>query len=346
MDIVEECQNHRNVFIWVKQHARLASERQRASILLACAAGLTQETIAEVVGCSRSTVVRTYRRWREHGCWGLVDKRRFGQPRKPTRTIQDLLIELCHHQPSDYGWARSRWTTTLLSQEVERQLGVELSNVQTYRYLKQTGCRWRRPKPTVDKGPDDADEQLAEMRQRLVWNRGRNEVLLFEDEMKVQLNPKVGADWMPPNKRKKLITPGQNRTAYVAATYNPRTDHMVWAMARSNDSDLLEILLRMVADRYRGWGTIHMVMDNYSTHTSHQTDAVIEEFDGKLKRHFLPTYTPEANPIERVWWDVHDNVTRNHRHDTLDELLVDVYDYLRTRSYEGIEAASLRRQAA
>ena len=346
MGMVEECRNHRKFLIWVKQHTRLASERQRASILLACSARLTQETIAEAVGCARSTVVRTYRRWREHGCWGLVDKRRFGQPRKPTQTIRECLEELCHHQPSDYGWKRSRWTTELLSQEVERQVDVSISKAQTYRYLQQSGCRWRTPRPTIDTQPDDVDEQLDEMRQKLITDRDRHEVLLFEDEMKVELNPTIGADWMPPGTRKELVTPGINRTAYVAATYNPRTEHMVWAMARSNDSDLLEVLLRMVADRYRGWGTIHLVMDNYSTHTSNQTDRVIDDLDGKLERHFLPPYTPEANPIERVWWDVHDNVTRNHRHDTLDELLVEVYDYLRTRSYEGIEAAVLRRQAA
>ena len=146
--------------------------------------------------------------------------------------------------------------------------------------------------------------------------------------------------------RKGLVTPGQNRWAYVAATYNPQTEHMVWAMSDSNDSDLLEVLLRMVVDRYRGWQTVRLVMDNYSTHTSNQIDRVIEEFDGKLERHFLPAYCPEANPIERVWWDVHDNVTRNHRCDGLDELLEKVYDYLRIRAYEGIEPATLRRQAA
>jgi len=102
----------------------------------------------------------------------------------------------------------------------------------------------------------------------------------------------------------------------------------------------------MVADRYRGWETIHIVMDNYSTHTSNQTDGVIEELDGKIKRHFLPPYSPEANRIERVWWDVHDNVTRNHRCDDLEELLEEVYNYLRTRSYEGIDTAALRRAAS
>lgn len=347
MDIVVECRRDRQFLIWVKEHADLAAERRRAEILLACSAELTQHEIASIVGCNRTTVVRTYHDWREQRRQALVDGRRFGTRHKPAAQIRKLLRELCANQPSDYGWSRSRWSVELLSLEIENQLGCEVSIAQTYRYLLQAGCRWRKPQPEIEKTPEDADEQLREMRQKLIVERDPgNEVVLYEDEMKVALNPKVGADWMPPGVRKPLVTPGQNEWAYVAATYNPRTDHMVWAMSESNDSDLLEVLLRMVADRYRGWDTIHLVMDNYSTHHSNQTDAIIDEFDGKLQRHFLPKYCPEANPIERVWWDLHDNVTRNHRCDSLEELLEEVYDYLRTRAYEGVDPAALRRQAA
>jgi transposase len=37
--------------------------------------------------------------------------------------------------------------------------------------------------------------------------------------------------------------------------------------------------------------------------------------------HFLPPYCPDANRIERVWQDLHANVTRNHRCKTLNQLL-------------------------
>lgn len=346
MSIVRECRDERKFLIWVKEHSDRACERKRAAILLAATACMTQHRIAEVVGCNRTTVSRTYRRWREHGRWGLVDQRRFGDREKPAVKIRRLLKELCRNTPSDYGWSASQWSVELLREEVERQLECELSVAQTWRYLDEAGCRLKSPKPTVPEEPDDAEEQLAEMRQRLIRGRQSDEIVLFEDEMKIELNPSSGAVWCAPGHRKELVTPGRNRTAYVAATYNPDTEHMVWAMARSNDSDLLEVLLRMVADRYRRWPTIHLVMDNYSTHTSNQTDRVIEEFDGKLQRHFLPPYCPEANPIERVWWDVHEHVTRNHRHDSFDELLEEVYHYLRTRSYQGLDAAKLRRSAA
>ncbi len=42
----------------------------------------------------------------------------------------------------------------------------------------------------------------------------------------------------------------------------------------------------------------------------------------------LPTYCPQANPIERAFGDVHDGCTRNHRRTRLSDLVADVEDHL------------------
>ncbi len=40
----------------------------------------------------------------------------------------------------------------------------------------------------------------------------------------------------------------------------------------------------------------------------------------------LPTSCPQANPIERVFGDIHDGCTRNHRRKRLPDLVADVED--------------------
>jgi transposase len=35
----------------------------------------------------------------------------------------------------------------------------------------------------------------------------------------------------------------------------------------------------------------------------------------------LPKYSPDCNPIERVWWHWHEEITRNHQCQSLEELL-------------------------
>jgi hypothetical protein len=48
----------------------------------------------------------------------------------------------------------------------------------------------------------------------------------------------------------------------------------------------------------------------------------------RIQLHFLPPYCPDENRIERLWLDLHANVTRNHKHANLPGLCQDVATYL------------------
>jgi transposase len=56
---------------------------------------------------------------------------------------------------------------------------------------------------------------------------------------------------------------------------------------------------------------------------------------GRVKLHFLPSYCPDHTRIERVWQDLHANVTRNHRCRTMEQLMEQVKIYLKTRNKRG-----------
>ena len=59
-----------------------------------------------------------------------------------------------------------------------------------------------------------------------------------------------------------------------------------------------------------GVEAIHLVLDNYKIHDSKIVQAALQGcFAGRIKLHFLPPYCPKYNRIERVWKDLHDNVT-------------------------------------
>jgi len=50
--------------------------------------------------------------------------------------------------------------------------------------------------------------------------------------------------------------------------------------------------------------------------------------------HFFPPNCPDHNKIKRIWKDLHDNVTRNHRCRTMSELMHAVRTYLAKRDQE------------
>ena len=86
--------------------------------------------------------------------------------------------------------------------------------------------------------------------------------------------------------------------------------------------------------------TIHVILDNYSIHSTAQVAASLATPAGtRIQLHFLPPYCPDHNKIERTWKDLHDNVTRNHRCPDLRSLLREVRAYLRRRNTSKLNAS-------
>ena len=47
--------------------------------------------------------------------------------------------------------------------------------------------------------------------------------------------------------------------------------------------------------------------------------------------HPLPSWSPESNPVELVWWSLHEAVSRNHECAGLDDLVEFAEGYLEER---------------
>lgn len=62
------------------------------------------------------------------------------------------------------------------------------------------------------------------------------------------------------------------------------------------------------------------------------TQQTLAALEGRVVLHFLPPYCPQENRIERLWQDLHANVTRNHTRSRMQDLMADVRRYLNQRS--------------
>jgi len=188
---------------------------------------------------------------------------------------------------------------------------------------------------------------LAEIR-RVEERATPYEPVLYVDEVDIHLNPKIGRDWMLPGTQRRLVTPGTNRKFYLAGGLDVLTGKLVTTGLDKKNSDLFIAFLKVVDRRYERARRIHLILDNYKIHSSTRTTAALRAYGDRFVLHFLPPYCPDANRIERVWQDLHANVTRNHRCRTLFALLararcfVDAYQWKRTAntvSHEIMRAA-------
>lgn len=98
-----------------------------------------------------------------------------------------------------------------------------------------------------------------------------------------------------------------------------------------------------VGGAFRGPST---VVDNYMIHHRKKTWSAVEALAGKVVLHYLPPYSPEGNLIERVWLNMHNNVTRNHRHTDIESVVDSSLNYLDNYDGRGARAVADLRMAA
>jgi transposase len=124
-----------------------------------------------------------------------------------------------------------------------------------------------------------------------------------------------------------VLTPGNNEKRYLAGAYEPLNGRLVCVEGDRKASWIFLSLLRALLEAYDHAETIHVILDHDIVHKSQVTKTWLAEFGGRLQLHFMPPYCPSENRIERLWLDLHANVTRNHRQRTIGKLLRRVHGY-------------------
>jgi len=302
-------------------------EARRCRIILLLADGESVRSVEDKVGCVRSTVYQTQYRFADEGIEGLLDKRLQPGPRKATRRVRDQLLDYLDHVPRDYGWQRSNWTLELFALQLECDTGVKLSGSHIRQVLREEKCRRGRPRPGLAI-PVRGRRAVLNRIYALVRRARAEEEVFFVDEADLDLNPRIGLTYIKQGQQPVVLTPGKNVKYYLAGALNARTGNLVYTHGPRKNSGLFINLLEILHRTYRRARVIHLVLDNYIIHKSRTTREAIERFDHRIQLHFLPPYSPNHNRIERLWKQMHDNVTRNHKHQTMPSLWKDVTWFL------------------
>jgi transposase len=305
----------------------------RLRAVLAVARGRSRREVAAVMAVAPSTVVRAVERFVDGGFDALRDRREGNGARKVDEDYLDRLFAVLGHRADDFGWQRPTWTRELLALTVA-QMGCALVAVCTVgRALRQIGARRGRPKPTVDcPWPPELRDKVLRRLRRLENTASDEEPVVFADEVDIHLNPKIGLDWMNRGAQREVLTPGNNVKHYLAGALDSRSRRLVWVDGTRKNSALFCRLLDALVAAYPGSRVVHVILDNYSIHSSRLVQRKLVELGGRIRLHFLPPYCPDHNRIEREWQELHANVTRNHRCPDMLALLVHVVLYLMHRN--------------
>jgi len=178
------------------------------------------------------------------------------------------------------------------------------------KWLHQNKFRYKKPHQVPAKA--DAEKQAAFVAyyEALKTSKGTDEVMYFADSTHPAHQTRLAFGWIKKGIRKAVkMTACQKRVNIIGAinieTHQTTTREVEWVNAES----LKEFALNLIVDNPAA-KTIHLFLDNAGYHRSKEFVEWISET--KIKLHYLPPYSPNLNPIERLWKVMHEQVTYNH----------------------------------
>jgi transposase len=276
---------------WSRSAVIEASLAERARIVALAAEGLANAQIAERLGTSRPTVILWRARYAAGGLDALADRHRSGRPREIDEDMRlDIVARTLAGPPKRLGI--THWSTRLLASQV----GV--SNFTVSQIWREYGLKPHRS--TTFKFSTDP-ELVDKIRDivGLYLNPPEQAVVLCVDE-KSQIQALDRTQPILP------IRPGlaerrthdyvRHGTATLFAALEVATGRVTEeCFERHRHQEFLRFLGRVAKAYPRG--QLHIVLDNYGTHTHPVVKAWLERHP-RIHLHFTPTGASWLNMVE------------------------------------------------
>ena len=106
-----------------------------------------------------------------------------------------------------------------------------------------------------------------------------------------------------------LTTPGRQYRLNFIGGISLDGHKFVYQEAERVESYSIKAFLKKLGDKHAGNQKIHLILDNAGYHRSRAVKVYAKKL--RIKLHYLPPYSPNLNPIERLWKIMHQQVTYN-----------------------------------
>ncbi|MDQ3029781.1 MAG: IS630 family transposase [Actinomycetota bacterium] len=266
---------------------------QRARIVLLAADGLSNTTIADLVGMSRPTVIGWRDRYQAKGIAGLEDEQRPGRP----RTIDHAAIVTATLTPPPKKLGITHWSTRLLGRHLRvsdatvakawRDYGVQPWRTESFRFSTDPEL--------VAKVVDVVGLYLAPPENAIVLSIDeKSQIQALERSAPIlPLQPGLAErrshDYIR-HGTSTLFAALEISTGKVTAALKPRHRHQEFLA-----------FLKQVTRAYPK-GELHLVMDNYAAH-KHKAVKEWLAANPRVICHFTPTHASWMNLVE-VWFSL------------------------------------------
>jgi transposase len=248
--------------------------------------------------CRTERCVRLWiERYNKMGIDGLIYRPRPGRPRLLGDDVVRGEILSVVDDPSLAG--QLHWTAVKLTGWLRECKGMELSYRTLVRYLHEHNYARRIPRP-MPEPPDRSEwlrqrEDCAQRLQSLLENP--TAVVFFGDEAGFEGDPRPRHKWVKRGSRPTQGYYGGHVRRNVVGAVEPATGRLVSLIVAHCNTEVFQAFLNTMAEEipHEEGKQVHLVLDNAGWHKSASLNW------HHIRPVYLSPYSPDLNPIERLW---------------------------------------------
>ena len=202
-------------------------------------------------------------------------------------------------------------STTEIGQFILDRFGFDYGRSGLIKLMNRIGFDWKKPESVPGKIDAETQQRFIEAHEDLRNSLGPDETVFYVDAVHPTHQAKPAGRWMPRGQRCALpaasgrdrlnlhgaidLETGQTRIMDVQTVDAASTIALFEALERSNST----------------MSRIHVFLDNARYHHAKVVQGWLQQPGRRIVLHFVPSYCPHLNPIERLWKVMHENVTHN-----------------------------------
>jgi transposase len=292
--------------------------------------GQRPETVAQALGINRATMYGWLARYRGGG-WGALDARKRGgrPPKLDGKALRWILATVTMKNPLQMKFTFALWTARMIGEMIRAKFGVKLSKASVCRLLTQLGLTPQRPVWRAYQQKPEAVQRWLRTeypRIRTLARRLKAQVF-FGDEAGVRSDHHAGTTWAFKGQTPVVSTTGARFGMNIISAVSAQGEfRFMIAPGRVNAGEFIAFIKRLLIGAP---GMVFLIVDGHPAHKAQHVRNFVESVKDRFCLFFLPPYSPELNPDERVWNDLKNNAVGRQVIITPDQMHGAVLSHLR-----------------
>ena len=181
---------------------------------------------------------------------------------------------------------------------VKKRFGKQYSRSGMTHWLIHHGFTFKKPEKVPGKLDPIKQKQFIEEYKHLKASLGPDDELRFLDAVHPEYQSQAVCGWIKKGECKTLQTTGkQKRLHFIGALSLEDMNVMVREYETIDADAIIHFFHQLESEKKQG--LIHIVLDNAPAHKNRKVIDYLKT--SRIRLHYLPPYSPNLNPIERLW---------------------------------------------